>query len=555
MVAVAETDFESLFREMDITELEEVNELLLNVLNEKKVANSKLFLESPESSIAIGKSIFLKISCEGREITPKTVLSYQSSDESVAVVNKGKVTAKSTGSVTITATAVFEDGGILENSVMLDVIIPVSSIKINGKPAVFVNQNIDVNSFVSIAPENATEKRLVFSVDDETIATIDTDGRLTGKKAGLVNVKVTSAENTSNPKSTIIPVNVNEPVRSIQLNVSEFEIPKGNKYQLEAIVLDETATDKDVIWESENSKVATVSKTGQVTGTGTGSTIIKCIASDGSDVYTTAAVTVIQGVTSLKVDKSSNTIKVGTSWRPTTTILPKDATQKKLIWTSSKPEIAEVNDNGNITAKQAGECIITATTTDGSNKSISIKLKVENLLKADEAYTLAKKLDADYINKNKRLVKCSSSYKPNDWFSISYELVLSKGYKKKQYSTTISMSFNDAKTKDDIKPGFSIKVYVLGGAEPNTVVMTIAGESYTLPSSMWNWHYGDVVIDFSSHLDWLESLVKKGGAFAWSNSNPASVCALDFSRNTAEHKALSEVWNIWKKAGLSDLFN
>ncbi len=547
-------DYEALFRDMDMEELEEVSALSQKILNEKKVANAKLFLEASQTDIPVGNYAKLTVTCDGREITPQTVITYSSSDEAIAFADRGAVAARSVGPVTVTATAVFEDGGTLTASVDLNIIIPVSYINVTARPSVFVGATTDVQSVIAIYPENATEKGLLFSVDNEEIATIDENGILTGKAKGVVNVTATSVEKVPYPRAVTIPVTVNQAVEGIELNTARFELAKGNSFQLQAVVLPETASNKNVTWESENPQVANVGWGGAVYGTGTGTTKIKCIAADGSEVFAETEVTVIQAVTGLRADKADNIIKVGLTWRPTITVLPNDATQKKLVWTSSDNSVAEVNNAGTITAKKAGDCIITAKATDGSEKSVSIRIKVENLLKAKEAYTLAQRLEADSVQKNGRLVDCSVTYKPNDRFSISYELFQSKGYNNHSYSTYVNMSFNDAKTKGDVKPYFSLKFYALYGEEPNTVSLTIGGNAFTIPSSMWSWHYGDLIIDFSSHRDWLEQLVQYGGAVVWANLNPSSICAVDFSRYSPEHNALVEVWNVWKTAGLYDLF-
>ena len=60
----------------------------------------------------------------------------------------------------------------------------------------------------------------------------------------------------------------------------------------------------------------------------------------------------------------------------TTTISPSDANNKKLIWTSSDEKIATVDSNGKVTGISKGSATITATATDGSGTSKSIKVNV-----------------------------------------------------------------------------------------------------------------------------------------------------------------------------------
>ena len=79
------------------------------------------------------------------------------------------------------------------------------------------------------------------------------------------------------------------------------------------------------------------------------------------------------GVTSVTLDKTDLTLDVNDTEKLTATVNPNDATNKTVTWKSDKPEIVEVDSNGNVTAKAAGTATITATA-DG--KSASCKVTV-----------------------------------------------------------------------------------------------------------------------------------------------------------------------------------
>ena len=79
------------------------------------------------------------------------------------------------------------------------------------------------------------------------------------------------------------------------------------------------------------------------------------------------------GVTSVTLDKTDLTLDVNDTEKLTVTVNPNDATNKTVTWKSDKPEIVEVDSNGNVTAKAAGTATITATV-DG--KSASCKVTV-----------------------------------------------------------------------------------------------------------------------------------------------------------------------------------
>ena len=70
-------------------------------------------------------------------------------------------------------------------------------------------------------------------------------------------------------------------------------------------------------------------------------------------------------VTGVTLDKTSISLLVGDSETLTATVTPADAENQKLTWSSDKPAVATVDDNGKVTAVKAGEATITVTTQDG----------------------------------------------------------------------------------------------------------------------------------------------------------------------------------------------
>ncbi|MFC9540802.1 Ig-like domain-containing protein [Lysinibacillus sp. NPDC056959] len=82
-------------------------------------------------------------------------------------------------------------------------------------------------------------------------------------------------------------------------------------------------------------------------------------------------------VDSLELNKETLDLTVGSSESLVATITPEDATNKAIKWTSSDPEIASVDNNGNVIGKKPGKVTITAETTDGSNLSATAEVTVK----------------------------------------------------------------------------------------------------------------------------------------------------------------------------------
>lgn len=80
--------------------------------------------------------------------------------------------------------------------------------------------------------------------------------------------------------------------------------------------------------------------------------------------------------TGIALNKTVDSLTVGQTDTLTATVTPDNATNKTVTWKSSNPSIASVDSNGVITGIAAGSTVITATTTDGSNLSVSCTVNV-----------------------------------------------------------------------------------------------------------------------------------------------------------------------------------
>jgi len=136
--------------------------------------------------------------------------------------------------------------------------------------------------------------------------------------------------------------------------------------QLEAVITPQNATIQDVLWESDNTAVATVDENGIVTGVSQGTAVITATSVDGYFVGS-CEVTVPPAVpvTGVSIDYSQGTLAVGKSGKLTATIAPQYASNRNIGWSSSNTDIAVVTD-GTVTAVSPGVAIITAVTQDGN---------------------------------------------------------------------------------------------------------------------------------------------------------------------------------------------
>ena len=168
-------------------------------------------------------------------------------------------------------------------------------------------------------------------------------------------------------------------ISSITLNkTSEILKAIDQTIQLTPTIEPNNATNKNVVWTSSNRAVATVSNTGLVTSVGSGTATITAMAADGSGVTATCEVTVKIPVTSITLDKTSEMLtEMGQTIQLTPTVLPDNATDKTVTWSSSNPAVATVSETGLVNAVGSGTATITATAADGSGVTASCEVTVK----------------------------------------------------------------------------------------------------------------------------------------------------------------------------------
>ena len=292
------------------------------------------------------------------------IVTWSSSNTSIATVTDGLVTARSEGTATITASC----GGKSATCAVTVTkkVIPVETIFMdeNNPSSVYVGSSIVWKAVIS--PENATDKTIIWSIEDNPgSASVDQFGRITGLAAGSAIVRAT-ATNGQWVQSTIRVLSTTVPVERVSLNYSSVTLEESETRTLTASVYPENATDKTVTWASSNTSVATVTD-GLVIAVSEGTATITASCGGKS---ATCAVTVTKKVIPVEaifMDNSNpSSVYVGSSVVWKAIIAPENATDKTIIWSiTENPGNASVDQFGRITGLAAGSAIVRATTTNG----------------------------------------------------------------------------------------------------------------------------------------------------------------------------------------------
>lgn len=142
----------------------------------------------------------------------------------------------------------------------------------------------------------------------------------------------------------------------VTLNISSLTIEKGKTVTLKATVTPNVLPDKNVVWTSSDTKVATVTTAGKVKGVKAGTATITC-----TSLATGAKATCKVIVGYVKLDKTEVSVVKGRTVTLTATVYPSTLTDKSVTWESSDTKIATVTSAGKVKGIKAGTATITCT--------------------------------------------------------------------------------------------------------------------------------------------------------------------------------------------------
>ncbi|MEK4188952.1 Ig-like domain-containing protein [Paenibacillus sp. FSL L8-0494] len=351
----------------------------VTVNNTGDVIVTGVSLDKPSLSLTQGEAgDTLSAVITPADATNKTV-NWSSSDETVATVVNGVVTPVGVGTAIITVTTTdgsFTASSVVNVSAPIPPVVDVTGVKLDQETLNLTTGEADGLLKATIEPANATDKDVIWSSSDETVATV-VNGVVTPVGEGTAVITVTTKDGSFKASTT---VNVSAPippvvdVTGVKLDQETLNLTAGEANGiLKATIEPANATDKDVIWSSSDETVATVVN-GVVTPVGEGTAVITVTTKDGSftastTVNVSAPIPPVVDVTGVKLDQETLNLTAGEAdGLLKATIEPANATDKDVIWSSSDETVATVV-NGVVTPVGEGTAVITVTTKDGSFKA------------------------------------------------------------------------------------------------------------------------------------------------------------------------------------------
>lgn len=305
-------------------------------------------------------------------------LSWATSDSSVATVShNGTVTAINPGAVQIFA--ISNANSEVKDFCEVTVIQPVKGIHLNTN-AITLEEEESIQLVASILPENASNKNVNWTSSDVSVAMVSPDGTVYAIKPGQATIMATTEDGGFVALSKVNVKAKTVLVSNIDLNVRSKTLAIGETIQLSALILPEHASTKIVDWTSTNPFIASVNEFGFVTAISEGKTQIIATTTDDSNLSAICEITVEKqfiSISQIRITPSDTTLVVGQTMVLNAIIIPNDASNKAIVWSSTNPSIAIVSAAGEVKAIASGEAIIIASTQDGSNLSAMCQITVK----------------------------------------------------------------------------------------------------------------------------------------------------------------------------------
>lgn len=328
----------------------------VKTLNILVVPQAKVLNIVHNGSIVTNESVFLDMMSgeTGLQLTTATSPSganagivWKSGNEEIAYVDQnGFVQFYAMGKCEITATTV--DGKSASVTVSasfaaktLDIIAPIE-LAVGEKAALSY----------AITPNEAAQDGVVWASSKEKVISVSETGEITAHRLG--KAVITATANSGIQREVEIEAYL--PVESVQIRNS-FSLKPGQSEQLIIRALPKEAKYRSVTFVSLNPEIATVDKDGFVTGVAPGTVTIIASASNGVSAHVSLEIKPVK-LESLTLGDHFASLHVGESTEILPVFNPENATERKISYITSNPEVAVADENGVVIAVGEGRCVI-----------------------------------------------------------------------------------------------------------------------------------------------------------------------------------------------------
>lgn len=375
-----------------------------------KIPMTGLDTEKVTKTLYVGETANMNVSKLPVDTTDNSIISYISSNDKIAKVdNNGLVTAMSNGTATITAKCTSDNkkdfsvecGTITVNT-------PLTSVKLDKEEAI-LHRN-DTLKLVPTTNENVSkEVKYSWATSDKNVATVASDGTVTGVGVGSATITLTAtavfSETEVFTKTATCEITVDSPLTGLELKSNKdvyLEIGATSTAVMKVVpVPGDTTDNKTITFSSNNEAVVTVDSEGNLTAVGEGTAIVtaKC-----GNFSVSCNVNVTIHINSIEIDSENfdlyvaqDPVQLNVSFDPKTF-----TDQSAVEWTVDDNTIVKI-ENGKVTALKPGKAIVRATLKSNTNIYDEVEITVPEVKAAGIILNTSKVTIEKYAKENTKL--------------------------------------------------------------------------------------------------------------------------------------------------------
>lgn len=351
---------------------------------------TSIYLTPASTTVLLTKTTQLRATVY--PVTAAQTVEWSSSDEAIATVSDtGLVTGVAEGTITITATSTVIS--TLKATCRVTVVpIAVTSVKVAapvGQSSVAVGGEVALTA--TVLPAEATHPELDWSSSNPAVFSVDSSGNARALNRGMATITAATRLGQGTYGTIVrgtITLTAVDAATSVAITGKTSGLMLGKTASIKANILPSTASQK-VNWTSSDPTVVSViagSISATIKALSVGTATITATTMDGTDLEDSFEVKVAPGAQTMRITKGGNTIgsasidlNEGNTLQLGCVVEPDDANQD-VIWSITSyygVTVATIDQNGLVTANNAGKATIMARAADGSGKSISIPLSVD----------------------------------------------------------------------------------------------------------------------------------------------------------------------------------
>lgn len=330
-----------------------------------------------------GEAVFLDLRCKPYNVKTGNTYSYDTfsistSNYNVLTISSyGYLTAKSAGTGTLTV-SLNGDSSVKKEipvTVLAKDSLKVEKLSIERAPETLsLGTSADLTAEYTLADGamlTNPQKAVTWTSSAPKVLYVSPGGKVVAVGGGTATItaSVGGMKTSASITVTAAAETPQETVSSIKLNKYSLTLYMNEEGEQLTATIQPASFAKSIVWNSSDTKVASVSDSGLVTAVGPGTCIISATAGDRHVSATVSVLAARVRVTGVSFGETKHEIPMGGTAKLTATIAPADATVKTLVWTSDDPGIASVSRTGIVTAVSVGTTKIHATSVDGNHSA------------------------------------------------------------------------------------------------------------------------------------------------------------------------------------------